>query len=253
VALQNAREGPLDTLRGRPQPHPGRSAINTGAAHAGGRPRAGNPSGMTTPRVRLPADLRLGPFTVAEARGLGVTPKRLRGRDLLAPTRGVRRAGGGPLELSAHARAFALALPVDCAFSHLTAARLLGLPTPRPWRGPNEPLDVMRACGRPRVSRTGCFAHRGLESREVTEVDRLRVVSALDTWCDIAGLWTPDHLLAAADVLVRRGFCTPLELLNRSEQRRGRRHVDELRTVAVLARAGAASPAESRARYLFWS
>jgi hypothetical protein len=253
VVLRPAWEGPLATPRGHPQRRHGRATINTASEGLVDAVMPEDPSGMTTPRVQLPEDLRSGAFTVAHARGRGVTPKRLRGRDLLAPTRGVRQGGGGAVELSTHARAFALALPPDGAFSHLTAARLLGLPTPTPWPGRDEPLDVMRAKGRPRVSRAGCVAHRGLETRRVTEVDGLRVVSALDTWGDLAGIWAPDHLLAAADVLVRRGLSTPLELLAWAEQRRGRRHVDDLRTVARLARAGAASPAESRARYVFWS
>ncbi len=87
----------------------------------------------------------------------------------------------------------------------------------------------------------------------MTEVHRVRVVSPVDTWGDLAGVWSPEDLLAAADVLLRRGLATAPALVTCAEHRRGRRHAADLRTVAVLARAGAASPAESRARHAFWS
>ncbi len=81
----------------------------------------------------LPDRFADGPFTVRSARAEGIGPGRLRGRDLVATTSGVRRlASEEATDLTLHARAVALALPDDIAFSHLTAARLLKLPTPGP-------------------------------------------------------------------------------------------------------------------------
>ena len=208
---------------------------------------------MATPRIALDGRLLAGPFTVAQARDLDVARGRLRGPDLEAPTRGVRRAAGAKVDLVAQAMAFAAALPEDVAFSHTTAARLHRLPTPTSWPGPEEALDVMRATGRPRVERSGCRHHRGLEERSVAEVSGLRLTSATDTWCDLVGHWHEEHLLAAADVLLRRDHTTPELLRAAATARAGRRGAPVLRRVAELARSGSASPGESRARYRFWT
>ena len=205
------------------------------------------------PRITpLPSGLADGPFTVASARAAGLGPGRLRSRDLETPTSGVRRpvAEDAP-DLSLHARCVALALPDDIAFSHLTAARLIGLPTPRPWPGPDEPLDVIRESWRPRVERMGCRHHRGLETRTALGLDGLRTVAAVDTWCDLGASWSEPDLLAAADVLLRRRWTSVTDLLAAVGARAGARGAIRLRRVAPLARAGSASPGESHARWWF--
>ena len=78
----------------------------------------------------LPVELGPGPFSTARARGLGVPAQRLGRGDLRHPTRGVR-APTEPETLVERAAAFALAMPGDRAFSHVTAALLWGLPLPR--------------------------------------------------------------------------------------------------------------------------
>jgi hypothetical protein len=206
---------------------------------------------MPQPRTPLPEELG-DLFTTAGAQAAGVTPTRLRGRDLTMPTSGVRRAASeDPPDLELRARCLALALPDDVAFSHLTAARLLGLPTPRAWPGPGELVDVIRETDRPRVERTGCRHHRGLESRTHLPRGGFRVVGALDTWCDVASTWSEPDLLAVADVILRRGWATGPELLAAVDSRAGTRGVVRMRAVAPLARGGSASPGESRARWWF--
>src|SRR5450759_1743492 len=131
----------------------------------------------------LPPELGTGPFTVAEAHALGLTEGRLRCDDLTRPSYGVRRFG--PAEGMAQlAEATSLVLPVRSAFSHVTAARTLGLPVSHRW-APTEPLHVMNVTTAPVVRRVGCQGHRGLESRRVVPRTGLRVVSAEDTWCDL--------------------------------------------------------------------
>ena len=206
---------------------------------------------MATPRVPLPDPLLVGPFTLERARDLELSRGRLRGSDLVTPTRGVRRRADLDVDHLTHAQAFAMALPPDCAFSHVTAARLHGLPTPLAWAGHAEVLDVMRADDRPRIERSGCRHHRGLGDREVDVVAGLRVTSALDTWCDLAGRWDPAHLLAAADVLLRRRHTTADGMRTAASARTGRRGAVDLRAVAALARSGSASPGESIARWWF--
>ena len=103
------------------------------------------------------------------------------------------------------------------------------------------------------MTRTGCRTHRGLESRAVAVAHGLRVTSTVDTWCDLAGLWTEADLLAVGDTLLRRGAATPEDLLAAAAARAGRRHAGLLPPLARLARPGAASPAESIARWWFWT
>jgi hypothetical protein len=203
-------------------------------------------------RTPLPVELTAGAFTVARARELSVSRGRLRNPELVSPTRGVRHLAMGDVELLVHAGSFASALPSDVVFSHLTAARLHGLPTPKPWPGPAEPLHVMRDRRRPRIERRGCVPHKGLETRRPVEVHGLRATSPLDSWLDLAGRWSHPQLLAAADVLLRRAMTTPDELRVMATARMGRRHATDLVQVARLARAGAASPGESLARWWFW-
>jgi hypothetical protein len=111
----------------------------------------------------------------------------------------------------------------------------------------------MRDGRRPRIERAGCVHHRGLETRTVLEVHGLRATSPLDTWSDLAGHWSRPHLLALADVLLRRELSTPVALRSAADQRRGRRHAGDLATIGSLARAGSASPGESLARWWFWT
>src|SRR6478752_2516075 len=178
-------------------------------------------------RTPLPVELAAGAFTVARARELSVSRGRLRNPELVSPTRGVRRLATSDVELLAHARSFASALPDDVTFSHLTAARLHQLPTPRPWPGSEEALHVMRDRYRPRVERRGCVHHRGLETRSLVEVHGLRATSPLDTWLDLASHWSQPQLLAAADVLLRRSITTPDDLRVMAAARVGRRHAHD--------------------------
>lgn len=236
----------------RPQARPGAESV-----HRVRRPLAPVLTPAEGGRVRdpseLPSRLRAEGFTLAEARTLRVSDKRLRARDLVVPTRGVRRAGGLPDVLVDHAAAFALVLPDDVAYSHVTAARLHLLPTPAVWPGPSEPLDTMRDTSQPPVTRSGCRPHKGLETRGTTVREGLRVTDAVDTWVDLGREWSPSHLLAVADVLLRRGLTDHAGLLEAAVRRRGRPGVQRLRDVASLARPGAASPGESLARHRFWS
>lgn len=120
---------------------------------------------------------------MGEARALGHSDWSTRPARLMSPTKGVRTleviAG-----VSAHAAAFALALPDDVVFSHTTAALIHGLPLPRALQSVTD-LHVMRGTRRPPIERAGCIPHRGLELRETVLVDGLRVTSLADTWLDL--------------------------------------------------------------------
>lgn len=179
----------------------------------------------------------------------------LRSLGLDRPTHSVR-CRGRPEGTVERARAFAQALPPEAAFSHVTAAVLLGLPLPEALDA-DSVLDVMRPSARMPTRRKGCRGHRGLESREVVDVDGLRVVAIADTWCDLAELRNPalglDDLVVAGDGAVTRlGGSDPAGALaatlgSRVSPRGGRL----LARAIPLLRAGVRSPMESRARLMF--
>ncbi len=176
----------------------------------------------------LPPELGSRPFTVVEAHALGLTNGRLRHGGLARPAYGVRQARADPhrTDLAQLAGATSLVLPVGSAFSHLTAARLLGLPVPR-RRSSTEPLDVMNITAAPKIRRAGCAGHRGLESRRIVQRNGLRVVSPEDTWCDLAatGALDLDELIVLGDAVVhyRRGIPSAqlAEAVSRATRRSG--------------------------------
>ena len=206
-------------------------------------------------RTPLPPELYGRPFTTAEAHTLSLGEGRLRHRDLSRPAHGVRQAGADQHDtgLVQRAGATALVLPAGSAFSHLTAARLLGLPVPHRW-AKGEPLDVMSLTAAARTRRAGCSGHRGLESRRVIQRNGLSVVSPEDTWCDLAalGALNLDELIVLGDAVVhyQRGIPSSqlAEAVSRRRGGRGRRLMAE---ALPQLRPRNNSPMETRARLLF--
>ena len=150
-----------------------------------------------------------------------------------------------------------LVLPAGSAFSHLTAARLLGLPVPGRW-APPEPQDVMTFTAAPKIRRAGCEGHRGLGSRHVIQRNGLRVVSPQDTWCDLAAMAAGslnldlDDLIVLGDAVVhhRRGI-SPSRLAETVSWRRGGRGRRLMVEALPHLRPRSNSPMETRARLLF--
>lgn len=205
---------------------------------------------MGSPPRPLPTHLPPGLFTVRDALAAGVNGGRLRRRDLRRPTYGIRVASTCEDSLVGRARAFALALPDDVAFSHLTAARLLGLPTPRPWRV-TEPLDVMRRSHRPPIERHGTAPHGGLELRSTLEAHGVLVTDPADTWLDLASILALDDLVAVGDALLTADLGLRHKDLARAVADRRGRGTRRLREALALVRLGSASAWESKARVAF--
>ena len=153
------------------------------------------------PRIPIPVTLQGGAFTVAQGRAAGLGTSRLSGPDLRRPTHGVRSLAR-PETFRELVLATRLALPSDVAFSHLTSARLWGLPLPRELE--DGPIDAMRATSAARVRRRGCVGRRGLESRTTTENRGLRLTSLEDTWCDLGETLELDDLVVVGDAVARR-------------------------------------------------
>lgn len=198
----------------------------------------------------LPPELADRAFTLAEGLDAGVGIGRMRGSDLFRPTAGVRSASPCP-DLRSLAAATALGLPRGTAFSHATAALLLGLPVPWAVARAPGPLDVMRETDAAPIRRRGCRFHRGLERRRVIEVGGLLVTSPIDTWLDLAVCWGRTDLVVLGDAIVAAGWASPQVLRARAEAGRGRRGIRTARAAGDLVRVGSASPQESRCRCLF--
>lgn len=218
----------------------------------------------------LPEPFHDGPFAVRSARGAGVGRGRLRGSDLVVPTHGAR-AHVEATDLTSRALGMAMGMPESRAFSHITSARLLGIPLPSRLQGLADegPLAVTGPTGDGRPARPGITGHRGIESRLVIETKGVRVVAAPDTWCDLAALgprWiSVDDLVVAGDHIarahdeemkakVRPGSCTSPgvralhEALGRRVRPRGK---VMLRQALELIRPRVKSPMESRSRLMF--
>lgn len=141
----------------------------------------------------------VGPaFRATEAMAAGMTRYACAPARMTAPTSSIRTIE--PLKgLDEWTAAYALALPDDVVFSHITAARLWGLPLPRSIAA--EPgLHVMRATDRPRIERLRCVHHKGLEHRAVATQSGLPVTSLADTWLDVASAYA--YRLSLRDVVM---------------------------------------------------
>lgn len=196
-------------------------------------------------RSPLPDDLGRT-FTVQDALSAGVSRGRLRASDLSTPFRGARAPDGhGDRDAM---RALVLLLGNEAAFSHTTAAALMGLPVPRRY-APFAPLHVTLPADRHRRRRPGIVCHRADRAR--TTIDGFSVVCPIETWWDLAPLLSVDELVCAADVLANRSTHAPRDLAMAGAARHGARGVRRARVALPLVRVGSGSPAESLTRLRF--
>lgn len=205
------------------------------------------------PPAALPTELRSRPFTTREALKLGVTPDRLRTRELWTPTRGVRS-----VDLSAtlvdRARAFAAVAVDDFAFSHVTAAQLLGMPLSLAVEEDLR-LHIMSRTPANRMRRFEVAGHRGLETRAVCQVHGLPVVAAADTWADLGeyvGRGKPvglDDLIIAGDAVAN--LTGTVDSMKQVVEARVRPRGKVTLTFAIpRIRLGSASAMETRSRLM---
>ncbi len=179
------------------------------------------------PRTSLPP--LLGPaFSVRTARAAGVTPGRLRGRDLEHPFHGMRSVADSEIVADAaldaartyprspearriHRRAMEYAVIMSPAafFSHVTAAVLWDAPLPRSilaqWHAAAIDVSVFWPSRAPRgVGIHGHAVRADLATVRVQSGSGLRLASAATTWAMLGGvLCHPYDLIAVADYFVR--------------------------------------------------
>ena len=208
-----------------------------------------------------PLPPELGPvFGVKKARALGVSHKRLAASDVHSEFRGSRsvksaeeRAPDGFFEaqyadLLRRCRAYVPVAPAGFHFSHITAARLHGMPLPSEY-GRRTELDVtVTGAYPPRMK--GIIGHRAMRQYENVMRELLPVLPAEQVWLQLASVLDLDDLIVAGDHLVRRK--RPVSSLAKLEtavgEASGAPGIKRARDALLEIRPGTDSPMESRMR-----
>lgn len=196
-----------------------------------------------TPHV--PRQLTQRPFTLQEARQVGLTLSALR-------SKAWRRLGS---ELYCHSdlredplrllSAWRVLLPEDAVFAGATAGWLLGLDLE-----PTNPVNILvptRSGMRPRV---GLMVRRcDIDPTEVVTIRGLRATTLHRTLLDLCLQWPAVEALVAIDMATRAGLTSSAGLIRNSAAARGRAGSRRLLALAAVA-APAESPMETRLRWL---
>jgi hypothetical protein len=203
----------------------------------------------------LPFELALAPFRVDEATRAGVSRRRLRASDLQAPFRGIRSTSADA-DLVARCRTLEPAMGQGQYFSHVTAARLWGLPLPASFEADTR-LHVSTSAREP--TRRGVVGHRVRSARDVRFHHGLLVSAPSDAWCELTAVAVQGHETLSLDELIEAGdrlvgWPRPLatfDELDTAMRRYGRaRGIRSLRAARAELRAGSASLRETRLRLL---
>ena len=210
-------------------------------------------------RIPLPPSLGAA-FTLREAQAAGLGRARADARDLHRPFRGVRSAEL-PETFAAVAACGARRLKPGHRFVGVTAARLWGLPHPRPWRQ-GELLEVVVPTGSTPPASRGIRGRRLAAERArtwsigpVAVVDPVAaVLSCIDGLTLSQAVVLLDALLTDADnyphLLRGRPVATPDELAERIRSWPRLPGRDLILEALSRARAGVESPKETETRLL---
>lgn len=183
------------------------------------------------------------PFTRADALAAGIPASALRGSRFRRIFTGVYIEARVPEHPLVRARAALLLHPPSAFVSHVSAARVLGLPVPR------DPLEhVTVASAGDRSKRAGIRCHVG-PGDDVIEVQGIRVSGPHRMFVELASVLHLVDLVVVGDALVRTGKATPESLVAACEQCENR-HAGAALRAARLVRAMVDSPMETRLRLL---
>jgi hypothetical protein len=166
----------------------------------------------------------------------------LDGRRIIAVQRGVYRYADTSVDLRLLATAALRVLPDDAALSHVTALQVRGFDI-----GPTLPIHISTNASTQRRLR-GVFVHRRQGRLHPTELDGLPVLGPDRTFVDAATQLRDRELLRVGDWLVASGR-TDVDTLRDYAFRSHLDGVQRARRVAMMVRAGAASPRESDLRW----
>lgn len=190
------------------------------------------------------------PFTCAQARDLGLTPKnisqQLAERRIRREFRDVYVDARVPDSRNGRLRAIGLVNPAGAIACNETAAWLHGIDAFTPGgRHELEPSFVVEH-SRARVDRPGASGRQAIITAEdIDYVDGVYVTTPLRTVSDLLrGLYRP-YALAAADAYARAGLIDPEEVVEYVARLKGYRGIIQARSLAQLIEPRSQSPGES--------
>jgi hypothetical protein len=184
-------------------------------------------------------------YSLASARAAGLTRGQLRGSRYVRLAHDLVVRLDDAIDRIETLRLLSQVLPGDAAWSHATAAALLGAPVDPP------PLHHVALTPR-RVlpQRNELVVHgRRLEPQDVVEHRGLRLTSGAQTFLDLAPTLWPEDLVAVGDALLRAGHMSPASLAERLARADRVRGVVRARVCAPLLSAESMSRPESLIRY----
>lgn len=184
-----------------------------------------------------------GPFLRSDAQNFGVTERRLRGNAFRTVFTGVVVDARIPDTVVVRSRAAMLVCPEGGVLSHWTAARLWGGVVPdNEWTHISFMRDVRFRVG-------GVKPHRFRHRLDIKKRHGLPVTSPGQTFCHLAKHLGLVDLVALGDRLVKKGLCTPTELVGYADSWPGQCREEALRA-AHLVRVGVDSVPETALRLL---
>ncbi|WP_344773029.1 hypothetical protein [Nocardioides panacisoli] len=193
--------------------------------------------------VLVALDIRR-PFSRADAVALGLDPRRLEGSGFRRVFRGVYVAASVELTPSLRAEAALVPFHPTSFASHVSAARLHGVPIPVV---PDEHVSVLDR--RHRRERAGIRCHLASTSAQVREVRGVRVSGVEQMFVELGELLTLVDLVVVGDHLVRTGRTTPARLREFCARASGS-GARPARAAAAYVRERVDSPMETRLRML---
>jgi hypothetical protein len=205
----------------------------------------------SSPRIPLPVPLNGLPFSVGEARRIGIGEGRLRGADLARPFWGVRDPSNTD-DYTDLCRAYLTRAHPSVFFSHVTAARLLGIRLPFRLLE-DDVLDVAVPAPKRAQQARGIRGHKlRLRPGDLIVHHGIPMTSAARTWCDVAHSLNDEELLAAGDTLLwwRDPLTHPEDIVRAVGNHRGAGRATLHRTLHELSDRADSSP-ESAFRHRF--
>jgi hypothetical protein len=184
-------------------------------------------------------------FTAASARAAGLSRAQLRGSRYLRLAHDLHVRLDDAIDERERLLLLATVLPPDAAYSHATAAAMLGAPIDAPARA-----HVSLTPRRVLPQRAEFVVHsRQLQAEDVVTHESLRLTSGAQTFLDLAASLPPHELVAIGDALMRGRHLDPESLAQRLVRARRVRGVIRARECAPLLSPLAMSRPESLMRY----
>jgi hypothetical protein len=184
-------------------------------------------------------------YSAASARAAGLSRGLLRGSGFVRLSYDLVARLDDAIDVRERLGLLATVLPRDAAFSHLTAAGLLGAPVDCPSR-----VHVALTPRRVLPQRADLVVHaRRLDPADVVQHDGLRLTSGAQTFLDLAAVLPPPELVAVGDSLLRSGRLTPTSMQERLARAGRVRGVVRARECAPLLSPLSMSRPESMLRY----